>query len=404
MDEQAEQILRELERAEALIGLRRFGEAASALHRLLGQDPDNGSGWCLLAQAQLGRDDSEAALEAADRAVAVNPESAWAHRLRSASLTELGQSGAAVAAAYVAIKLAPDEWLGHVCLAQALGGLGSGRDGAVRAAMTAASLAPDESDAHLALGNALAAADKRADAEESFRRALALDPQNSAALNNLARAKMPRSRYRLAGLGDAAAGFQAAVQADPHGSVGSYNLEVTLRAFLARLSYLILILDYVIYWWLHVGSGLIVVLLGAPIVYGLLFVSRIGSGLRRHFLYTVTHGRVGVAAAIQLSAVIALLYVVVGPSTDRGGAAAVALALTLVARLILMKDVAGITGERPFSDRLLRRLVFVFGLIALVFGGAAAGEPSAGKIARDAVVSGACFAGMIWAIRELRRD
>jgi Flp pilus assembly protein TadD len=338
MDEQVAGIVRELERAETLIELRRFDEAASTLHRLLGHDPENGRGWCLLAQAQLARGDFAAARNAADHAVAVAPEWEWGHRLRSIALRETGRNDLAVAAAYEAVRLAPEEWLTHTSLSQALAKLGSGQDAAIASAERAVALAPNESDAHLTLGNALAARDRRDEAEAAYLHALALDPENSAAHNNLARIQLPKGRFRFSGLGDAAKGFQRAIRTNPHGSISTQNLDLTIRAFLARLSYLILVIDFFIFWWLHVGSVYIVALLAAPVTWSVLFVARIGSGLRRHVWHTVTHGLIGLAMVFQLGGVVAMLYVVVAPPANRLGTAALAFGVSLAARLILKEE------------------------------------------------------------------
>jgi tetratricopeptide (TPR) repeat protein len=403
MNHEADPISLEIERAATLIDLRRFEEAASSLHRLLGHDPDNGRGWCLLAQAQLSRDDSESALEAANRAVAVEPEFEWGHRLRSTALRETGDDRGAIAAAFEAVRLAPDEWQGYACLSRALAEVESRRDEAVAAAEHAVALAPTRSEAHLAAGDAFAGAGNREEADAAYRRALALDPQNAAAHNNLARVNMRTGRTRFLGLGDAAAGFETAVRADPHGSVSTYNLEVTLRSFLAWLSYLIFIVAFV-YWWIPARPLVIGVLLCVPAVFALRFVSRIGSGLRGHLFHSVTHGRLGVAAALQLVAVLVMIYGVAASLPSHGVTAGVALALTVISRFILQFEIAGFTGSTHLSKRLLRRIALALGLIGLVFAIAATSEPTGGKTALDALVSGACLVGLIYAVRSSRRD
>lgn len=413
MSEQAEQIFLEVERARTLIGLGRFDEAASMLHQLLGQDPENGMGWCLLAQAQLGRRNVEAALEAADRAVAVAPDSNWAHRLRSVTLAVMGDHDGAIAAALEAIKLAPNEWQGYACLARVLTRVKARRGEAIPAGEYAVALAPHESDAHLAHGIAAAANGKRKDAEAAFRRALAIDPQNSDAHNELARLKLRKSRFGATRLADAAGGFQRAVHTNPHGSVSSRNLELTLRIFLARVSYLIFVVAY-IYWRTPSSSPsgsrdlslLIVALLCAPAIYGWRFVNRVSPDLRQHLRYTVTHGRVGIAAAIQLIAILVLLYALVASPANHGGAAGLAAALSFVARIILIREnekIAGVNGGKLFTKNSLQLIAVALGLITLLFavGTGESGFGAGGAIL--ALVSGALFLGMIYAIRKSRR-
>jgi Flp pilus assembly protein TadD len=420
MSEQAEQVFLEVERAGTLIGLGRFDEAASVLHQLLGQDPENGMGWCLLAQAQLGRRDVEAALEATDRAVAVAPESDWAHRLRSVTLDAMGDHDGAIAAAFEAVRLAPDEWQGYVCLARVLTRVKARRDEAVAAGEYAVALAPHESDAHLAHGMAAAANGERKNAEAAFRRALTIDPQSSGAHNELARLRLRKSRFGAATLADAAGGFQDAVQADPHGTVSHRNLELTLRTFLGRLSYLIFIVAW-IFWRVVTpvvpaspgtpasssgGGGhlslVILALLCAPAVYGWRFVSRLNPDLRQHLRYTITHGRIATVAAIQLVAILLLLYTAVASPSSPKTAAAAALCLTVVARLLLANDIYRLTGRRLLSTVTLWIIAAGFALVAVLFGLAAA-ESGAGTRAYVAalVSSGFCVA-MIYLVRRRR--
>ena len=396
--EQADPISLEIERAATLIDLRRFDAAASSLRRVLGQDPENGAGWCLLAQAQIGREDFKAALEAADRAVAVAPESDWAHRVRSIARAETGDHRGAVAAGYEAIKLDPEEWLGYLTVSLALAHVEDRRDEAISIGEHAVRLAPNESDAHVTLADAFAADGKRKEAEAEYRRALALDPSNSAAHNNLAAVKMRKSRYRAARLAHAAAGFQTAIQTNPRDWIARQNLELTLRVFLARLSYLIFIVAYV-YWRIPVSSLVIVVLLCAPAVFALRFLLGIGADLRRHLQYAITHGRVGLAAAVELSAILVLLYALVGLPANHGVAAGVVWTLSLAARLILGKEVAAIAGVKLLSGWVL---AVGLGVIAFVFGISAI-EDSGWQRELDVLVAVASFVGMIYAIRQRRR-
>jgi Flp pilus assembly protein TadD len=421
MIEQPEQILVEVERARTLVGLGRFDEAVSMLQQLLGQDPENGMGWCLLAQAQLGRRDVEAALEAADRAVAVAPESNWAHRLRSVTLAAMGDHDGAIASALEAIKWAPNEWQGYACLARVLTRVKARRGEAVSAGEYAVALAPHESDAHLAHGIAAAANGKRKEAEAAFRRALTIDPQNSDAHNELARLKLRKSRLAPSRLADAAGGFQTAVQADPHGTVSRHNLELTLRTFLSRVSYLIFIVAWIC--WRSVtpavpaspgtpatpppvGNGhislLIVALLCAPAIYGWRFVRRLNPDLRQHLRYTITHGRIATVAAVQLFAILLLLYTAAASPSNPKTLAASALCLTVVARLLLVNDIYKLTGRRLISTVTLWIIAAGFAFVAVLLGLAAAESGGGTRASLAALVSGAFCVAMIYMIRRRR--
>ena len=421
MTEQAEQAFLEVERARTLIGLGRYDEAATALHQFLGRDPENGQGWCLLAQAQLGREDPQAALEAADRAAAFVPESSWAHRLRSLALSGLGDHEEAIAAGLAAIKWAPNDWQAYASLAGLFARVKSRRSEAMPAAEYAVALAPNEARAHLSLGIAAAANGKRKEAEEAFRNALGIDPQNSAAHNELARLRLRKSRFvGGAKLAEAAGGFQTAIQADPRGSVSRHNLELTLRTFLGRLSYLIFIVAW-IFWRVvspvvpgspatpgssQSGSGhlsvVILVLLCAPAIYGWRFVSRLRPELRQHLRYTITHGRIATVAAVQLVAILLLLYTALASPSNPRGTAAAAFCLTLVARLLLVNDINKLTGRRLLSTSTLWIIAAGFALVAVLFGLAAAESGGGTRASVAALVSGTFCLAMIYMIRRRR--
>jgi tetratricopeptide (TPR) repeat protein len=414
MSELAEPTFLETERARTLIGLGRFDEAASKLHQLLGQDPENSAAWCLLAQAQLGRHDAQAALEAANRAVAAAPESSWAHRLRSIALRDLDDHDEAIAAAYAAIKWAPNDWQGYSWLAGLFSQIKSRRREAMPAAEYGVALAPHESRAYLVLGAAAAANGKRKEAEDALRRALAIDPQNSDAHNALARLNVRQSRFGRAGtLAEAAGGFQAAVRADPRAAGSSRNLELVLRVFLSRLTYLILIGGY---FYVHIPASspsanrdlslVILFILGIPTVYGWRFVSRLSPDLRRHLRYTLTHGRVAIVSALQLLAILLLLYAAVASPASHGGTAAGAFCLTLVARLLLIDDIHKITGVNGGHGLLSTGTLWLFAagfaLIAVLFGLGAAksGFGTGGAIL--ALISGALCLAVIYLISRRR--
>src|ERR1700729_1800626 len=71
----------ELARAATMLDLGRYDEASTLLARLVSADPGSGRAWCLFARAHLGADRFADAVEAANRAAAIEPSEEWPHRL-----------------------------------------------------------------------------------------------------------------------------------------------------------------------------------------------------------------------------------------------------------------------------------------------------------------------------------
>ena len=68
--------------------------------------------------------DEEGALEAADRAIEIDPRDAYAHRLRAECLLAMGRLEEAMAAADRALELDPLDASAHLARAEALRSLG----------------------------------------------------------------------------------------------------------------------------------------------------------------------------------------------------------------------------------------------------------------------------------------
>jgi tetratricopeptide (TPR) repeat protein len=367
-----------LERARALCELRRFPEAIELLQQLLGRDPDSATGWCLLAQAQLGVGDAYAVLDAASHGTALAPEDEWPHRLRSIAFEELGVPDSAIAAAREAVRVGPHTWQAHSHLATALVIAKRDLGEAGQAAERGVALAPHEPDAHYALG---LVADARGDhrvAEEHFRRALALDPQHGPTHNARARRRLASSRFHAGKLADAAAGFRDVVQADPRADYAARNLEVVLRVFLARLSYLIFVIVVIAARADHLTSGtaggtdvarIVPVLLAVPIAYAVYFVVRLEPDLRGHLLYVAFHGRLGAASIAQVCAIALLLASAAAPTSVRIGLVIAAFFSSLLARLILAVRGSGrilaVGDWRDHRVTLSRRWVMTLALVVM---------------------------------------
>src|ERR1700677_1529858 len=82
-----------------MLDLGRYDEAPTLLARLVSTEPDSGRAWCLFARAHLGADRFAEAVEAANRAAAIEPAEEWPHRLASNALMHLGNHREALRAA-----------------------------------------------------------------------------------------------------------------------------------------------------------------------------------------------------------------------------------------------------------------------------------------------------------------
>jgi tetratricopeptide (TPR) repeat protein len=330
----------ELERAQALVELRRFDEACSLLQTLVAREPDDPYAWCLLAQAQSGADRPHDALAAASRAAALAPEDDWPHRLRSVALQSLGADESAVAAAQEAVRVGPYGWQSHARLAISLVFAKGDLAEALAEAERSVELAPNEPNTHYALGLVAEASRNRQEAELCYRHALALDPEHGPSHNALASMQLAAGQWSPGGLAGAASGFRDAVQADPRAAYSARNLELVLRHFLARVSYLV----FVIVWLAsRISGGALddrvgpLLLLLIPAGFAVRFLAGLAPDLRRQVRYMAVHGPLALPMILQASAVGLLFVGAAVPSGDRIVIGAAALITSLVARLLLAR-------------------------------------------------------------------
>jgi tetratricopeptide (TPR) repeat protein len=279
-------------------------------------------------------------LDAAGHAIALDPEDDWPHRLRSIAFQDLGVEESAIAAAREAVRVGPHSWPAHSHLAQTLVFAKRDLDEAAAAAERGVALAPHEPDAHYALGMVADARGKHRDAEEHFRRALALDPQHGASHNALARRRLASRRFDPRRLADAASGFRTVVQADPRADYAATNLELVLRVFLARLSYLIFVVVYIAARADSVSTSAVariapLALLAIPIAFAAYFLVRLEPDLRGRLFYIALHGRLAAASIAQACALALLVASAAAPSNARLGIVLAAVVSSIVARILL---------------------------------------------------------------------
>src|SRR6201996_8112186 len=80
------ELRQELARADAMLDMKRYDQACGVLARLVAAEPENARAWCLLARAHLGAGRHQQAVDAANRAVSLDPSDEWPHRLASNAL------------------------------------------------------------------------------------------------------------------------------------------------------------------------------------------------------------------------------------------------------------------------------------------------------------------------------
>src|SRR5207248_738987 len=219
-------------------------------------------------------------------------------------------------------------------------------DFVLAAAGRALELAPNEADAHCVLALAYDERGDHAEAERCFRQALALDPQHSPSLDALARQQLASSRFGRAGnLAAAAAGFRDVVRADPHADHGAKNLELVLRVFIARVSYLVFLIVWIAS---RVPGGTVgdrlgpLVLLAVPAAFAVRFLRGLAPDLRRQVGYVAFHGRLAVASYLQTLAVALLFVSAAAPTGARTAIGIAAVVMSFAARLLLARRLGGL--------------------------------------------------------------
>nr|WP_203601305.1 tetratricopeptide repeat protein [Streptomyces sp. SID9727] len=107
-----------VERAGLLIELKRYDEARDVLVQRLADDPEDIRAWTRLASAHLGeRPNGPKALEATERALALDPEDTGALTMHAHALRHSGRFPETEGVLREVIRLAPDHWHGYALLA-----------------------------------------------------------------------------------------------------------------------------------------------------------------------------------------------------------------------------------------------------------------------------------------------
>lgn len=207
-----------LKRAQALIEMGRYKEAIVELSAIQATDDGQSSMvLCHLAVCHFNLGKGRDALKYAQEAIAAEPNNEWAFRLMSFSYLRMGMNKEALKAAEEAAAIAPDWPLALFTLANAQRAYGQLGD-AFKTATYLLEVAPDATAYNL-MGHIYLDSERRADAEQYFRKALEFDPEHAGAHNNLGLV------YEYSRPGDAREAFLTALKIDPTFEEAKYNLK-----------------------------------------------------------------------------------------------------------------------------------------------------------------------------------
>jgi tetratricopeptide (TPR) repeat protein len=198
------------EEAEAQFAAGRLPDAIAAYQEAIRADPRNVDYHVALARLQVYNREPEAALETANTAILINPDSSSAHAVRALALDWTGDYEEAANAAVNALRLDPNNGLAHAYYAEVLTDQQKWAQAADEARLALA-LMPGSLDAHRAYGYVLESTGDYRGAVQQYEAALAVNP-------NLIFLYMAIGRMYGFGLGDpnrAIEAFQKAAAVDP---------------------------------------------------------------------------------------------------------------------------------------------------------------------------------------------
>ena len=179
---------------DSLVQVKKFDEAIARARQAASLQPEDPRAFCTWARALSGQDNYSEAAEKAQEAIRLDPNGAAGFRVKSLALMKQARHGPrgeratvgqlAVEASREVVRLAPRDPNGFVGLAQALPLIGA-FDEASATAQEAIRLAPNSPVVWVAAGLVALESKNWEACITASRRALALDPNNYAALNNL---------------------------------------------------------------------------------------------------------------------------------------------------------------------------------------------------------------------------
>jgi Flp pilus assembly protein TadD len=408
-------IERQLARGWQLLELRRPAEAADFVGGLVGRAPEDPRVWRCLAAALLADGRLDDAIQAAQLTIALDPDSADGYLTAARGLDRAGRRPEALAMTRRGLTVAPDRWDSHAVHGLVLcNGLGPGKVSLSRnevaeslaAGARGVQLAPDNPDAFNALGLIQTQAGKLSEAEQSFRRALALNPQHHAAHNNLARLATRKKLPSPDRLADAAAGFSTATVIDPSSPVSRDNLERTLLAALTVTSALILVAVFSVGRLASDSDEIVpriipVLALALPAWFGVRLWHRLTPPLRARLVYLTTRSDLRIGCLLLSMAVACMILAAAAPHGPRQILGALAAVMAVAGRLAVARHTDRRLGKRrEFASTSLLWFLVVAGIAFTVL---LLATISAGGGGISLVLACTCAVGTAWLLVVIRR-
>ena len=213
----------ELQRAWAAIQLKRWDEAVEWSVRSIAEDPEDSNAFKFLSIGLTSLHKFDDALKAAEDGLALDPDDEWLHRLRAISLLNLDKKEEALYAAREAVRLEPENAAAHHTVGLVYHNMemhGQARESARKAL----ELAPDDNDYHRFLGDLFMESEPRK-AEKYYRQALAIDPTDAHALNNLG---VVLQEMKMDA--EATTAYKAALLLDPNMTAARQNVHASVKS------------------------------------------------------------------------------------------------------------------------------------------------------------------------------
>lgn len=214
-----------LQRARLLREHNRHEEAVGLLHQHLAADPDDAQGHVELALNRLDMPGHrQLAVDDIQRAISLEPDTAWFHALHAVILSRLDREDAALAAADRALAIDPEHDFGWYAKALAHSGKSQWKEAeaAIRQALT---LDPDNATYSNLLSHVLRMQNRLAESEQETMRRIARDPENAWSFANAGWSALQRHDVQTA-----ENHFKEALRLDPEFEHAREGLKESFRA------------------------------------------------------------------------------------------------------------------------------------------------------------------------------